>query len=201
MAYHVRAKQVMNTLSFGEQEWQLAYRVALRVLKAPDQAEDVAQETLIQAYRARHTYAGRAQPHSWLYRIAYNTALSHLRKPFHRRYAADDVYEILEKVLDTQQSPETLAIANQLAASLATYLAMLTPKDQLAFTERFLLGTTEQELGTILGVTTNAAKQRAFRARRAIRCHIRASQHCGSTHPRPHDLSETTPTRSFLHEG
>ena len=168
--------RLMTTLNFGEQEWQLAYRVALRVLKTPDQAEDAAQDALISAYQARAAFAGRSHPQSWLYRIAYNTALSHLRKPFARRYAGDDVSQAVEaqgELDDT--SPERSAIANQLASRLGRCLAGLRRQDRIAFTERFLLGTTERELGEMLGVTTNAAKQRAFRARRAVRSLICAS--------------------------
>jgi len=164
-----------SQLAFGEREWQLAYRVALRVVKAPDQAEDIAQEALLHAYQARHSFAGRAKPASWLYRIAYNTALTHLRKPFARRYASTDVFRAMDDVATRQpanDSPEEAAMAEQLADTLRECLAEMRDKDRVAFTERFLLGTTERELGEILGVSTNAAKQRAFRARRTVRSHF-----------------------------
>ncbi len=167
-----------GTLSFGQREWQLAYRVALRVLKTADQAEDAAQEALMNAYAARESFAGRSRPDSWLYRIAHNTALSHLRSPFKRRYTSADVNQALDdgssctRDAAAPSSPEHTAIANELADRLGTCLDGLRPKDRLAFTERFLLGTSERELGQMLGVTTNAAKQRAFRARRAVRSYI-----------------------------
>lgn len=162
------------TLSFGQREWQLAYRVALRILRVPDQAEDVAQDALMQAFAARDSFAGRAQPDSWLYRIAYNTALSHRRRPFARRYSSADVFDALERSSERHgdPSPEDEASAGQLATRLSRCLDRLRPKDRLAFTERFLLGATERELGQALGVSTNAAKQRAFRARRAVRCYL-----------------------------
>lgn len=166
---------VMSGLQFGQREWQLAYRVALRVLKTADQAEDAAQEALMNAYAARHHFAGRSQPDSWLYRIAHNTALSHLRKPFKRRYASTDVFHAIDEqarngnVAQPETSPESSAMAHELADCLEGCLDNLRPKDRLAFTERFLKGTSERELGELLGVSTNAAKQRAFRARRAVR--------------------------------
>ena len=161
-------------LSFGHHEWMLAYRVALKVLKAPDQAEDAAQDTMMNAFVARQSFAGRSHPESWLYRIAHNTALTHLKKPFTRRYDPADVFTALQErqvreIESEPPSPEETAIGNQMAASLERCLDRLRTKDRIAFTERFLLGTTERELGEILGVSTNAAKQRAFRARRAVR--------------------------------
>lgn len=161
-----------QSICFGQREWQVAYRAALRVLKSPDQAEDAAQEALIQAYRARDSFRGHGHPHTWLYRIARNTALSLLRRPFTRRYAPVDVNQLIDeraKNDDRSQSPEHDAIAGQLAGCVDNCLASLNSQDRIAFTERFLLGTSERELGEILGVTTNAAKQRAFRARRHVR--------------------------------
>lgn len=162
-------------LTFGPKEWQLAYRVALKVLKTPDQAEDAAQDALINAYRARHTFAGLSKPESWLYRIAYNTALSYLRRPFAKRYSSADVFQLIDERAHLEPSkpandtPEQSAIANQLASRLDSCLCNMRRKDRIAFTERFILGTSERELGKMLGVSANAAKQRAFRARRAVR--------------------------------
>jgi RNA polymerase sigma-70 factor (ECF subfamily) len=160
------------TLNFGQREWQLAYRVALRVLRVPDQAEDAAQDALLQAYAARKSFAGRARPESWLYRIAFNTALTHLRRPFTRRYSNDDVDDVIDELAQREpvnDSPETQAIASELAGELEQCMCTMRAADRIAFTERFILGTSEKELGEILGVSTNAAKQRAFRARRAVR--------------------------------
>lgn len=161
-----------NPLSFGQREWMLAYRVALKILKVPDQAEDAAQDALLSAFTARRSFAGRSQPESWLYRIAHNTALTHLRKPFARRYDAADVFATMDERCsegDDQPSPENHVYAREIAARLDVCLHGMRTKDRIAFTERFLLGTSERELGEILGVSTNAAKQRAFRARRAVR--------------------------------
>lgn len=163
-----------QSLQFGPSEWNLVYRVALRVLKAPDQAEDAAQDALLRAFRSRHSFQGASRPESWLYRIAYNTALSHLRSPHRRRRvnAANEneaLHRLVETADDAGNAPEAMTRASRLASELEGCLSRLAPADRTAFTERFLLGTSERELGSILGVTTNAAKQRAFRARRKIR--------------------------------
>ena len=159
--------------SFGLREWQLAYGVALKVLKAPDQAEDAAQEAMLRAYCARHSFSGAARFESWLHRIAFTTALSVLRKPYYRRYQApargSDWHSELANLEAPGQSPEDDANSSQLVECLMGCLADMREIDRRAFIERFVLGTTERELGEMLGVSTNAAKQRAFRARRAVR--------------------------------
>ena len=158
-----------SALRLEQKHWDLAYRVALRVLRAPDQAEDVAQEAMILAHLAQDRFAHRSKPESWIYRIAFNAAISHLRKPFRRRYSSEDVERLLENRPEQQATPHDQAVARELAARLDACLADLSDSDQLAFVERFVLGTTERELGTLLDVSTNAAKQRAFRARRTVR--------------------------------
>jgi RNA polymerase sigma-70 factor (ECF subfamily) len=158
---------------FGQAEWRLAYGVALRILKAPDQAEDAAQETLMRAYRKRAMYSGASRFNSWLHRIAYTTALEFLRKPHYRRYqapAAGSTWDQeLERMASPAETPEQQATTHQLASRLQGCLCTMQEQDRLAFTERFLLGTSERELGEKLGITANAAKLRAFRARRVVR--------------------------------
>jgi RNA polymerase sigma-70 factor (ECF subfamily) len=55
------------------------YAAALHILGNHGDADDVTQETFVRAYRGLATYDGRAELSTWLYRIAINTALNHLR--------------------------------------------------------------------------------------------------------------------------
>lgn len=162
-----------QSLKFGTREWNLVYRVALRVLKAPDQAEDAAQEAMLRAYKARDKFEGRSRFESWLHRIAFTTAVGFLRSPHHRRRHqpanGNDSMGVLADMPAEDLSPEDNAKASELASSLQGCLSTMGEKDRVAFTERFIRGTSERDLGKILGVSTNAAKQRAFRARRTIR--------------------------------
>jgi RNA polymerase sigma-70 factor, ECF subfamily len=169
--------ETMNSeVSFGPREWRLAYAVALRVLGAPDQAEDAAQEALLNAFLARAGFAGRSAPSTWLYRIARNTALSHRRKLYGRRHGPLEPLDLLDgahQVAANDAGPEDEMLGQELSACVRRGLAQISAADREAFTRRFLLGMTEQELGASLGVSSNAAKQRAFRARRALRCYVR----------------------------
>ena len=56
------------------------YNLALKMLGDPDLAEDILQETFINAYRAIDRFEGRAHVSTWLYRIAHNAVLMRLRK-------------------------------------------------------------------------------------------------------------------------
>jgi RNA polymerase sigma-70 factor, ECF subfamily len=61
----------------------IIYRLALRMLNNPQDAEDILQETFLKAYRHIDGFDGRAKVSTWLYRIATNEALMflHRRKP------------------------------------------------------------------------------------------------------------------------
>jgi RNA polymerase sigma-70 factor (ECF subfamily) len=56
------------------------YGLLLRMVRTPALAEDLAQETLIKAYRAIATFDRSRRFSSWLFKIAHNTAIDHLRK-------------------------------------------------------------------------------------------------------------------------
>jgi RNA polymerase sigma-70 factor, ECF subfamily len=63
---------------------QMIHALAYRMTGSLSDAEDLAQETFLQAYRQLHTYRGDAKFSSWLYRIALNRCLN-WRKRRHRR--------------------------------------------------------------------------------------------------------------------
>src|SRR5690349_20215854 len=65
---------------FVEQHSPHIYRLALKILSDPQDAEDVLQETFIKALRALPSFEGRSSLSTWLYRIAVNEALMHVRK-------------------------------------------------------------------------------------------------------------------------
>ena len=63
-----------------EQYSPMIYRLGLKMLNNPQDAEDILQETFIKAYRHIHKFDGRSSVSTWLYRIATNEALMSLRK-------------------------------------------------------------------------------------------------------------------------
>jgi len=154
-------------LELGKREWHVAYAAALDVLRTPDQAEDAAQDAMLRAFRARSSFRGRS-PDRWLGRIARNTAISHLRRPAVRRHVDADVVEVLDGQ-PSRETPLAAALASELIKAARAGLANMRALDRTAFEERFILGASERELGEKLGVSCNAARQRAFRARRQLR--------------------------------
>lgn len=70
-----------NYFSYLVEKYQdIVFSIALKVLKNREEAEEMAQESFIKAYKSLNTFKGTAKFSTWLYRIAYNTCISEVRK-------------------------------------------------------------------------------------------------------------------------
>jgi len=73
-----------------ERYYQRIDRLAQHVVRHPMAAEDITQEVFLRAYHALHRFRGEASLYSWLYRIAINLCLNHLRRQANRVSMADE---------------------------------------------------------------------------------------------------------------
>jgi RNA polymerase sigma factor (sigma-70 family) len=70
-----------NYFSYIVERYQdIVFSIALKVLKNREDAEEMAQESFIKAYKSLHTFKGTAKFSTWLYRITYNNCISEVRK-------------------------------------------------------------------------------------------------------------------------
>lgn len=58
----------------------IVYSIAIKVLRNREDAEEMAQESFVKAYKSLHTFKGTAKFSTWLYRITYNNCISEVRK-------------------------------------------------------------------------------------------------------------------------
>jgi len=138
-----------------------AYRVALRMLGSKADAEDTAQEALVQAWRRLSTFRGESAFSTWLYRIVTNRCLN-VR-------AARRPMEALPDVLMNRDGdpPEALERSERLHA-LAHGLLELSAEQRAALVLRELEGLSYEEIAQVLGVSVPAVKGRIHRARLAL---------------------------------
>jgi RNA polymerase sigma factor (sigma-70 family) len=81
-----------NYFSYIVERYQdIVFSIALKVLKNREDAEEMAQESFIKAYKSLHTFQGKAKFSTWLYRITYNTCISETRKKKQYFTSTDDV--------------------------------------------------------------------------------------------------------------
>ena len=151
----------------------LAYRVARGVLRNTADAEDVAQEALLRAYRRFDRLRDRTRFRAWLVRIAFRLALDRLRSG-KRRELRDTLWSQPE-YHPPAANAEDIAASNEFQAHLDNALAELPDKLRLVLLLAAMDGHTIDEIAGILGLSTGTVKSRIFYARRQLaeklRCH------------------------------
>jgi len=151
----------------------LAYRVARGVLRNSADAEDVAQEALLRAYRRFEHLRDRNRFRAWLVRIAFRLALDRLRSA-KRRELRDTLWSQPEHHPPAVNA-EDLAASNEFQTHLDVALAELPKKLRLVLLLAAMEGHTIDEIASMLGISTGTVKSRIFYARRQLaeklRCH------------------------------
>jgi RNA polymerase sigma-70 factor, ECF subfamily len=151
----------------------LAYRVARGVLRNTAEAEDVAQEALLRAYRNFDRLRDRNRFRAWLVRIAFRLALDRLRS--RKRSEERDTLWSYPVHLPPAPTAEDLAASNEFQAHLDRALAELPEKLRLVLLLAAMEGHTIDEIAALVGISTGTVKSRIFYARKQLaeklRCH------------------------------
>src|SRR5713226_800546 len=151
----------------------LAFRVARGVLRNTADAEDVAQEALLRAYRRFDRLRDRKRFRAWLVRIAFRLALDRLRSG-KRRELRDTIWSQPEHQ-PRAATAEELAASNEFQAHLENALTELPEKLRLVLLLAAMEGHTIDEIAAMLGIPVGTVKSRIFYARRQLaeklRCH------------------------------
>ena len=137
------------------------YRYALAVLRNPSDAEDVAQTTFLNAYRAFQRGERPRQPENWFIRIAHNVCRQRFRQTARRPNEVAFEEDVAETVPLDQDAVS--------AQDLTLALGRLAFNQRSALVMRELEGRSYAEIAETLGLTVAAVETLLFRARRALR--------------------------------
>jgi RNA polymerase sigma-70 factor (ECF subfamily) len=147
--------------------------VAMKYVRNDQDAEDVAQDALLLAYRYRASFRGDSRYSTWLYRVTATAALMFLRRQ--RRLSREvpaststdeDGTPWLERQPAATDTRAEVIARNELAA-VREAVAALGAKYPAVFWKRYGEGRTETEIARELGLSVAAVKTRAFRGRQA----------------------------------
>jgi RNA polymerase sigma factor (sigma-70 family) len=141
----------------------VAVRTAYVVGGGAAEAEDVAQEAFVKAYRALGRFRPGAPFRPWLLRIVSNEAINRRKSAGRRAALAVRAARDLRPG-DAAPSPEAEALAREEQEALVAALKRLREDDRLVISYRYLLGLSEEETATILGVARGTVKSRTSRA-------------------------------------
>jgi RNA polymerase sigma-70 factor (ECF subfamily) len=162
---------------------QRVYRLALRITRNHQDAEDARQETFLKAYRHLDQFEGRSRFTTWISRIAINEGLMNLRKRNDsRRVPLDEITETaiegdaLVKLRRPIEDPEVNFTRRQLRGALNGAIAALRPLYRDVFVLRTVEELSTSETAKTLGLTVSTVKTRLRRARIELRAYL---QSCG----------------------
>lgn len=152
------------------------YRLALRLMQNEGDAEDVVQETFLNAFKAIDSFEGRSGLGTWLYRITYNNAMMRLRSPApdivsveDKLEGAEEGYAVPQQFFDWCCLPEEDFDSEEVRRELEKAIGELSPTLGSVFVLRELEGLSTRETAEMLDVSEDVVKTRLRRARLQLR--------------------------------
>ena len=154
-------------------------KLVLRYVRDPAEAEDIAQEAFIKAYRALPRFRGDSAFYTWLYRIAINTAKNSLaaraRSPLEfelDRPEGEESRELQARMKDTA-TPEALVLTEEIRSTVNAAMEKLPEDLRTAIVLRELEGLSYEEIAASMDCPVGTVRSRIFRAREAIDARLR----------------------------
>ncbi len=152
------------------------YSLILRMVHDPAAAEDLAQEVFLKAYRHLDTYDPARRFASWLFKVAHNTTIDHLRRAAvetvplaARAEPGDEGGDLLAVLADTTaESPAAAAERRDMARVLERAIAGLRPEYREAVILRYVEGLAYQEICDVLQLPLGTVKTNLHRARKEL---------------------------------
>ena len=170
----VRKSQPDDERAFGElvsRYESKVYSLALKMLRNPEDAEDVLQDTFLRAYRGIKSFKGNSTFSTWIYRITANSALMRLRKRQLPTVSIDDAdeREAPINIADWAPGPVEQMLNQETQAAMTEAIEALPPEFRQVFVLRDIEELSNAEVAEILDLSVAAVKSRLHRARLKVR--------------------------------
>ena len=156
-------------------------RLALNLMKRPEDARDVYQEAFLKVYRNLHRFRFECSFYTWLYRIVTNVCLDHLRRrqarpedqspePNHGHHE-EGITDFFERQREHRPTldPERTLFGLEIKARIAIAMQRLSPRERIVFEMKHYQGLKLRAIGDALGTTEETVKNSLFRATRKLR--------------------------------
>jgi RNA polymerase sigma-70 factor, ECF subfamily len=160
---------------------QAVLRLAIRITGSQSDAQDIYQEAFLKAYTRLGSFRFECSFSSWIYRIATNVCLDHLRKNRkHKRNSSLDgnneggEYNMANQVPDDRaaNNPEQQVFSRELRADILFALQNLTPRERMIFELRHFQGLKLRTVGEIPNTSEASIKNSLFRATKKLRLEL-----------------------------
>jgi len=161
--------------AFGElvrRHQQSVFNFCLRLLRNVEDAEDIAQDAFVQAYRNIKKFQPRAKFSTWLFTIAKNLSLNLIRdekRGTRRMVPIDDGPEGVTVATGVADQPDSEAVGHETAAVVREAIERLSPDHKLVIVLRDLEGLSYKEIGQVMNCRSGTVKSRLSRARASLK--------------------------------
>lgn len=149
------------------------FNFIFRMVHSREEAEDLLQEVFLRVYKSLSTYSPQYQFSTWIYRIAQNLCIDHLRRHRLPTFSVDapmgEDEDLQMELPDETMSPEVLFESADLRREVEAAIAALPPKYRAVIVLRHVQGLTYEEISEITDLPVNTVKTHIFRARRILR--------------------------------
>jgi len=156
-----------------ERHSDLVYAIVSRIVLNEADADDVAQEAFVRAYHALPRFRGDSKFSSWLYRIAVNRSLTHLKRKKRRAAALDPTTgaraEVEASLEASREGPDEAVLREERRAMVRKAVSGLPPRYRAVVTLFYLEERNYKEVAEILGIPMGTLKKHLHRARALLR--------------------------------
>ena len=151
-------------------------RLALRVVRSPEEAQDLYQEAFLKVYRSIGRFRLESRFSTWLYRVVMNVCFDHLRQQKTRNEMQpledlDGAKEYSQTLAEERPGldPERSLRAREITGRLQAALGRLSPLERMVFELKHWQGMKLRAIGELCGTSEEAAKNSLFRATQKLR--------------------------------
>lgn len=168
--YHVQRVLAGDTAAFAvlvDRHKDLAFNIALKIVRNREDAEEIAQDAFIKAYQSLRSFKGDSRFSTWLYRIVYNAGISHTRKKQH------SFTQIDERVMGETTEDAILEDLDQVDQNLQSKMVNAAidrlPQDESALVTLFYMEENSvEDISQITGLSVSNVKVKLFRIRKKL---------------------------------
>jgi RNA polymerase sigma-70 factor (ECF subfamily) len=142
------------------------YGMGLSFFRNVEDASDFAQEVFLKVYRNLSGFEQRSRFSTWVYKIAYNTAVNGVNRRKEYRSLAEEEDGI---AANESETPEYIAIRNAAREAVLASVQELPERFRVCIDLFFFYDCSHQEIETITGIPVNTVKSHVFRAKKMLR--------------------------------
>ncbi|MGB5321189.1 RNA polymerase sigma factor [Lutimonas sp.] len=145
----------------------MAYTLAIKIVKNHEDAEEVAQDSFLKAYEKLDSFKGNSKFSTWLYTIVYRNAITKIRK---KNIATSDIDDyVMDNYSEGSEFPQIEAIKNgEQQKYVREAINRLPEKDALLITLFYMNESSVEEIEQITNLTQSNIKVKLFRARKKL---------------------------------